>query len=60
MQDLSSFSIPYWIEDVQIESTLYDLGAKVILMPLSLCKKLELPNLKPTTTIKQLADRTLR
>lgn len=60
LQDPGSFSIPCCIGDVQIERALCDLGASVSLMPLSLCKKLELLHLKPTATVIQLADRTLR
>jgi len=60
LQDHGSFSIPCCIGGMQIEGALCDLGASVSLMPLSLCKRLELLNLKPTTTLIQLADRTLR
>ena len=45
---------------MQIEKTLCDLGASVSLLPLTLCKKLEMLDLKRTTTIIQLVDRTIR
>jgi len=41
---------------MHIESTLYNLGASISIMSLSLCKKLKLLNLKPTTTLIQLAN----
>jgi len=43
-----------------MERSLCDLGASVSLMPLSLCKKLELLDLKSTTMIIQLVDHTIR
>jgi len=48
------------MRDIQIKSTLRDLGASVSLMSLSLYKKLELLDLKPTTTIIHLADHIIR
>jgi len=60
LQDHGSFSIPCCIGGMQIKRALCDLGASVSLLPHSLCKKLELLHLKPTTTIIQLADCTLR
>ncbi|KAJ9180959.1 hypothetical protein P3X46_009139 [Hevea brasiliensis] len=39
---------------------LCDLGASVSLMPLSICKKLEIGKLKPTTISLQLADRSIK
>ena len=60
LQGPDSFSIPCCIGDVQIKRALCDLGASVSLMPLSLCKKLQLPNLKSTTTLVQLADCSIR
>jgi len=59
-QDPGSFSIPCCIGDLQIERAFCDLGAGVSLMPLSLCKKLQLLDLLPTTMIIQLADRSVK
>jgi len=60
LQDHGSFSILCCIGGMQIEGALCDLGASVSLMPLSLCNRFELLNLKPTTTLIQLANCTLR
>ena len=56
LKDLDSFSIPYLIRDVPINHTLYDLVSSISLMPLSLCEKLELGELRPITISLQLAD----
>ena len=56
LQDPDSFSIPCYVGDVQIKRVICDLGASVSLLSLSLCKKLQLLDLKPTTTLVQLAD----
>ena len=60
LQDPGSFSIPCCVADVRIERALCDLGARVSLMPLSLCKKLKMLDLKPTTTPIQLVDCSVR
>lgn len=60
LQNHRSFSIPCYIAGTQIKKSLRDLGASVSLMTLSLCKKLELSHLRPTTMLIQLADGTLR
>ena len=60
LQDPGSFSIPCCIGDTQIERALCDLGASVSLMPLSLCQKLQLRDLKPTSMTIQLADCSIR
>ena len=57
--DPGSFSIPYSVGDVTISRALCDLGASVSLMPYSICKKLKVGNLKPTTISLQLADRSV-
>jgi len=58
--DPASFSIPYCIGDVKIESALYDLGASVSLVPLSLSKKLQLSDLKPTNITILFVDHSVR
>ena len=44
-----SFSIPCSVGDVAISRALCDLGASVSLMPYSICQKLQVGELKPTT-----------
>ncbi|XP_057247415.1 uncharacterized protein LOC130589836 [Beta vulgaris subsp. vulgaris] len=56
----SSYSIPVKLGDIEIKNALCDLGASVSLMPLSICKKLNMGELKPTRISLQLADRTVK
>ncbi len=56
LKDPGSFSIPCLIGDKKIDKALCNLGANVSLMPLSICKKLDIGELKPTTISLQLAD----
>ena len=58
--DQDSFSIPCSIEDVSISRALYDLRASVSLMPHSICNKLQVGELKPTTISLRLADRSIK
>ncbi|XP_058008920.1 uncharacterized protein LOC131183072, partial [Hevea brasiliensis] len=60
LKDPGSFSIPCHIGETSIERALCDLGASVSLMPLSICEKLKVGNLKPTTISLQLADRSIK
>ena len=60
LKDLGSFSIPCKIENCQFEKTLYDLGASINLMPLSIFRKLELGEVTLTTVSLQLADRFIK
>ncbi|XP_021727181.1 uncharacterized protein LOC110694315 [Chenopodium quinoa] len=46
--DPGSYSIPVKLGDIEINRALCDLGASVSLMPLSICKKLQMGELKPT------------
>ncbi|XP_021728310.1 uncharacterized protein LOC110695381 [Chenopodium quinoa] len=55
-----SFSIPCVIGEMVIDCALCDLGACISLMPLSLCKRLSLGELKPTYISLQLADRSVK
>jgi hypothetical protein len=57
LKDPGSFSIPCVIGNFVIDKALCDLGASVSLMPLSISKKLNLGDLKPTRMSLQLADR---
>ncbi|XP_020270799.1 uncharacterized protein LOC109845984 [Asparagus officinalis] len=49
LKDPGSFSIPCTIGDMSINRSLCDLSASVSLMPLSICNKLQMGYLKPTT-----------
>ncbi|XP_057999339.1 uncharacterized protein LOC131178397 [Hevea brasiliensis] len=60
LKDPESFSIPCHIGDTSIEKALCDLGASVNLMPLSICEKLKVGDLKPNTISLQLADRSIK
>nr|ABD63187.1 hypothetical protein 20.t00039 [Asparagus officinalis] len=60
LKDPGSFSIPCTIGDMSINRALCDLGASVNLMPLSICNKLQIGDLKPTTISLQLADRSVK
>ncbi|XP_021664989.1 uncharacterized protein LOC110653585 [Hevea brasiliensis] len=60
LKDLGSFSIPCLIGNMNIDKALCDLGASVSLMPLSICKKHDMGELKPTTISLQLADRSVK
>ncbi|XP_057996598.1 uncharacterized protein LOC131175918 [Hevea brasiliensis] len=60
LKDPGSFSIPCHIGDTSIEKTLCDLGASVSLMPLSICEKLKVGDLKPTTISLPLADKSIK
>ncbi|XP_074266631.1 uncharacterized protein LOC141589907 [Silene latifolia] len=60
LEDPGSFSIPCSIQGVKIKRALCDLGASVSLMPLSLFKKLQFEDLKPSRISLQLADRSVK
>ncbi|XP_058010464.1 uncharacterized protein LOC110663640 [Hevea brasiliensis] len=60
LKDPRSLSIPCHIGETSIEKALCDLGASVSLMPLSICEKLKVGELKPTTISLQLADRSIK
>ena len=59
MSDSSSFTIPYKIEDVDMGKGLFNSGASINLMPLSVAKRLSLGELTPTAMTLQIANRTL-
>ena len=60
LKDLGSFTIPCTISDFDFDKVLCYLGASVSLMPLSIFRKLELGEVKPTTVSLQLADRSIK
>lgn len=53
-------SIPCLIGNVLINSALCDLGSSVSLMPYSICKRLDMGDMKPTNISLQLADRSVK
>ena len=59
MKDPGSFTIPYSIGKHEFKKALCDLGANINLMPLSVVQRLSLGELTPTTSILQIADRSL-
>ncbi|XP_019154250.1 PREDICTED: uncharacterized protein LOC109150722 [Ipomoea nil] len=60
LMDPGSFSIPCTIGNTVIDKCLCDLGASINLMSLTLFKKLEIAEMKPTTISLQLADRSVK
>eukprot|EP00257_Ricinus_communis_P013554 XP_015571015.1 uncharacterized protein LOC107260809 [Ricinus communis] len=58
--DPGSYSILVKLGDIEIKKALCDLGASVSLMPLSICKKLQMGELKPTRISLQLADKLVK
>ncbi|XP_058784357.1 uncharacterized protein LOC131659141 [Vicia villosa] len=60
MKDPGSFSIPCNIGKSVIDKALCDLGASISLIPLSICKKLNMGDLRPTKMSVQLADRSVK
>jgi len=58
LRDLGSFSIACVIGSETIDKALCDLGASVSLLPLSLFKRIEIGELKPTEMTLKLADRS--
>ena len=59
MKDPGSFTIPCIIGGVEIQKALYDSGASINLMPLSVSKQLSLGELIPTTITLQMADKSM-
>ncbi|XP_038904239.1 uncharacterized protein LOC120090584 [Benincasa hispida] len=59
MKDPGSFTLPFSIEGKEVRNALYDLRASINLMPLSIFKKLNIDNARPTTVTLQLADRSI-
>ena len=60
LKDQDCFSIPCAIGDVLTNRALCDLRVSVSLMPYSICKWLQVGELKPTTVSIQLADRSVK
>lgn len=60
MKYLGSFSIPCVIGNTIIDRALCDLGVSISLMPLSICKILDLGEVKPTNMSLHLANRFIK
>ncbi|XP_016207631.1 uncharacterized protein LOC107648162 [Arachis ipaensis] len=59
LKDPGSFILSCTIGNRTLAKALYDLGASINLMPLSLMKKLTIEEVKPTRMSLQMADRSL-
>ncbi|XP_038899815.1 uncharacterized protein LOC120087043 [Benincasa hispida] len=59
MKDPENFTLTCSIGGKEVGNALCDLGASVNLMPLSIFKKLNIGNARPTTITLQLADRSI-
>ncbi|GJT94719.1 reverse transcriptase domain-containing protein [Tanacetum coccineum] len=59
LRDPGKFLIPCNLPGMDICHALADLGARINLMPLSIWKKLSLPELTPTQMTLELADRSI-
>ncbi|XP_016178121.1 uncharacterized protein LOC107620485 [Arachis ipaensis] len=59
-KDPRSFHIPCTIGNMIIERAFCDLGASINLIPLSLMKKLQIHELKPTQIALQMADKSIK
>ena len=59
-KDPGCLTISMNIRGTYVEKALLDLGASVNLLPYSFYKKLGLGELKPTTIIPSLADRSIK
>ncbi|KAL4330266.1 uncharacterized protein [Arachis hypogaea] len=60
MQDPGSFQIPCTIGSTTFKKTLCDLGASINLMPLSVMKKLQIKEAKPTRITLQMVDKSMK
>nr|GEU65039.1 TBC1 domain family member 15-like isoform X1 [Tanacetum cinerariifolium] len=59
LRDPGKFLIPCYFPRIDVCHALADLGASISLMPLSIWKKLSLPELTPTRMTLELADRSI-
>ena len=60
LQDLGSFVVPFYIGNSLLGKALYELGESINLMLLSMFKRLNLGEAKPTTIMLQMADRSYK
>lgn len=59
MKDLGNFTLPCPIGGMDVGQTLCDLETSINLMPLSIFKKLGIGEVRPTTVMLQLVDRSI-
>ena len=59
MKDPGSFTIPCSIGKYEFKKALYESGASINLMPLSVVQRLSLRELTPTAITLQMADRSM-
>ncbi|XP_038887906.1 uncharacterized protein LOC120077879 [Benincasa hispida] len=60
MKELGTFTLPCTIGGKMVGNVLCNLGASINLMPLSIFKKLDIGEARPTTITLQLADRLIK
>ncbi|XP_057719978.1 uncharacterized protein LOC130934416 [Arachis stenosperma] len=60
LKDSGSFQILYTIGDITIGKALCDIGASINLMPLSMMKKMQIEEVKPTRISLQLTNRSIK
>ncbi|KAG9458452.1 hypothetical protein H6P81_002960 [Aristolochia fimbriata] len=60
LKDPESFTIPCEFRNFKFNKVLCDLGASINLIPLSICRKLNLGELKETNIMLQFADRSTK
>ncbi|XP_070050904.1 uncharacterized protein [Nicotiana tomentosiformis] len=60
LSDPGSFTIPCTIGNYAFAKALYDLGASINLMPLTIYKRLGIGRARPTSMLLQLANRTVK
>ncbi|XP_070032627.1 uncharacterized protein [Nicotiana tomentosiformis] len=60
LSDPGSFTIPCTIGNYAFAKALYDLGASINLMPLTIYKRLGIGRARPTSMLLQLADQTVK
>lgn len=58
LKNLGSFTIPFSIRTKYSDQTLYDLGAYINLMPLSVFKRIGVGEVRPITMTLQLANKS--
>ncbi|XP_047156975.1 uncharacterized protein LOC124827864 [Vigna umbellata] len=60
VKDPGSFTIPCNIGNCKVRNALIDLGASINLMPLSMLKKIDGLEVKPTKMVLQMTDRSTK
>lgn len=60
LKELGSFSIPCSIDTIFVDKALCDIDASVSVMPLTVCKKLDMGDLKFTNITLEMVDRSIK